>query len=153
MSRMFSSTFIYNKPLSSQEANSIISIHNNKPDFRIRDVILRLFVRLSKTYLRRNSRKIVTRSIIYQRRKTNRGRAARASKISFLSARSCRSLWNRLANKSQVCLCLKISHSSSPALSIPLCLKHHHSRGHRQDVQPRPSPATTTTATTTTMTT
>jgi hypothetical protein len=28
--------------------------------------------------------------------------------------------------------------------------KHHHSRGHRQDVQPRPSPATTTTAMTTT---
>jgi hypothetical protein len=110
---MFSSTFIHNKPSSSREAKSVISIHDNKPDLRIRDVVIRrLFVRLSKTYLRH---KIVRSIIIYQRRKTNRGRA---SKISFLSARSCRSLWNRLANKSQVCLRLKILHSSSPALSI-----------------------------------
>ncbi len=68
----------------------------------VRDaVISRLFMRLSKTYLRHKA----IRTIIHQRRKTNR---RHASKISFLSARSCCLLWNRPANKSQVCLCLKI---------------------------------------------
>ena len=109
-SRMFSKTLIHNKPSSSRGDKIIISIHDSSPDLSTSDVVIRrLFVRLSKIYFRYTGVSSV------QRTRIERGHT---SSISFLRVRSCRPLWNRLANRSQVCRRLKTFHSSSPAPSI-----------------------------------
>jgi hypothetical protein len=50
---MFSNILIHDKQSSSLGDKAIISIHDNRPDFSTRDVVIRrLFVRLSKIFSR-----------------------------------------------------------------------------------------------------